>query len=94
MYRAEIIANRSVQDELIDSLEKGLEGFLYTLIPEVQGKGYQDKKMGNTVWPELNFLLIAYIKEGDAPALRKILGEVRSLYPREGIRLFMVRSED
>ena len=39
MYRVEIIANQSVQDDIIETLEENIPDFLYTLIPLVHGRG-------------------------------------------------------
>lgn len=47
-YRAEIICNQSVQDDLVDFLEQEIPDLEYTVIPEIQGKGMTSKKLGNT----------------------------------------------
>lgn len=94
MYRAEIIANRSVQDEIIEALETGITGILYTIISEVHGRGNRNRKLGTTIWPELNFVLFAYLADGDAERMRKIISDIKARFPNEGINLFMIHSID
>jgi hypothetical protein len=94
MFRAEIIANHSVQDELIEELEKAIPDVLYTVIPEVQGRGGNNRKLGTVTWPEVNFALFAYVSDGDAPTVRAVIADIKERFPNEGIKLFMVRAEE
>ena len=66
MYRVEIISNQSVQEDITELLEKELPSIQYTLIPEVQGRGLRTKKSGDTIWPEMNFVLFAYVELEEA----------------------------
>ena len=59
-YRIEIVSNQSVQDEIIELMEQEIPEIEYTLIPTVQGRGRSSKKLGDTTWPEQNFVLFAY----------------------------------
>ena len=52
MYRAEIVANQSIQEDLTELLEQTIPNILYTIIPLVQGRGKSDRKLGNTTWPD------------------------------------------
>ena len=47
MFRAEIIANQSVQEELVEAIESADCPMFYTYIPAVQGKGRQQKHFGD-----------------------------------------------
>ena len=60
LYRAEIISNQSVQEDIVERLEKELPSIQYTVIPEIHGRGTHTKKLGDTIWPEMNFVLFAY----------------------------------
>ena len=66
MYRVEIISNQSVQDDIIELLEQEIPSLQYSILPDVQGRGNKAKKLGDTVWPEMNFILFAYVQEEDA----------------------------
>ena len=57
-YRVEIICNQSIQDDVIELLEQEIQNIQYTVIENVNGKGLSSKKLGNTTWPEMNFLLL------------------------------------
>lgn len=94
MYRAEIISNQSVQDDISERLEKEIPGIQYTLIPEVHGKGLKTKKLGDTIWPEMNFILFAYIQDDEAKKVKEVIAQVKERFPNEGISLFFTRGED
>ena len=59
MKRMEVVANSSVESDIIEALEKVIPDFYYTLLPDIHGKGKTRYKLGTSVWPErkaLNFL--------------------------------------
>ena len=94
MYRAEIVSNQSVQDDITERLEKEIPGIQYTVIPEVHGKGLKTKKLGDVVWPEMNFILFAYIEDGDAKKVKDVIARVKERFPNEGISLFFTKGEN
>ena len=89
-YRAEIVANQSVQDVIIELLEQEIENIEYTIIPGVMGKGNHSKKLGDTIWPELNFILFVYTDKEGAEKITEIIKAVQTRYPKEGISLFFI----
>ena len=93
MTRCEIIANQSVQDEIISLMEEHIEGVLYTIIPTVLGRGKNSYKMGNSTWPETNFVLVSYIEDEKVPVLKAIIKAVKERFSDEGIKLFFVKAE-
>ena len=93
MYRAEIISNQSVQDDITEFLEREISGIQYTIIPEVHGKGISTKKLGDTIWPEMNFILFAYIEDDDAIKVKDVITQVKERFPNEGISLFFTKAE-
>lgn len=94
MIRIEIIANQSVQDDIIEKLETELPEMEYTIIPVVHGKGVSSHKLGNNIWPEENFLLFAYTNEETAAKAKSIIEETKARFPREGISLFGTPATD
>ena len=94
MYRAEIISNQSVQEDITERLEKEIPDIEYTVIPEIHGRGVRTKKMGDTIWPEMNFVLFAYIADENAPKVKAIVQEVKKRFPNEGISLFFTKAEE
>ena len=94
MYRIEIVANRSVKEEIVEGLEEAIPGALYTVIPEVEGRGKRDRKLGTTTWPELNFVLFAYVPDDRVAVVKEMIAEIKRRFPNEGIALFAIRSEE
>ena len=94
LYRAEIISNQSVQEDITERLEKEIPSIQYTLIPEVQGRGIRTKKSGDTVWPEMNFILFAYVELEEAKIIKSVVEAVKTRFPNEGISLFFTKSEE
>ena len=94
MYRAEIIANQSVQDDIIEVLEEYIPGILYTTIPLVNGRGKDDYKLGTSTWPETNFLLLGYVEDNQKEKVRAVINAVKEKFKDEGIKLFFVKAEE
>ena len=92
LYRAEIISNQSVQEDIVERLEKALSSIEYTVIPEIHGRGQRTKKLGDTVWPEMNFVLFTYVEEEAARKIKEIVEAVKQRFPNEGISLFFTKA--
>jgi len=88
LIRLELIANRSVEDDLYDLLRKRNANPYYTKFSEVQGFGNSGPRRGDHIFPEENFLLIIYCDEQTADAIRLTVDELKLLFPREGIVLY------
>lgn len=88
MKRLEIIANQSVREDLIESLETQIPGFQYSLLPTVHGRGPEDWKLGTTVWPEENFVLFAYVDDEVAAVAKTLVANLKARYPREGVKVY------
>ena len=94
LYRAEIISNQSVQEDITERLEEALPSIQYTVIPEIHGRGGRTKKLGDTVWPEMNFVLFAYVEKEDAVKIKAVVEAVKKRFPNEGISLFFTKAEE
>ncbi len=93
MIRCEIIANQSVQDEIITLLEEHISDCLYTIIPVVTGRGKNSYKLGTSSWPETNFILLTYVQEDKVQTVKAIIAAVKEKFKGEGIKLFCVKAE-
>lgn len=93
MIRAEIIANNSVQEDIIEVLEENVPGILYTVVPLVVGRGGADRKLGTTTWPETNFAMFSYIEDKYKRVVKACVDAVKTRFPDEGIKLFFVKAE-
>jgi len=94
MKRMELIANCSVENEIIEALETQVADFYYTILPQIHGRGKTKYRLGTATWPEMNFLLISYLDEENAAIAISAIQEVKSRFPREGIKLFVMDAEN
>ena len=94
LYRAEIISNQSVQEDITERLEEAIPSIEYTVIPEIHGRGLRTKKLGDTVWPEMNFVLFTYVEKEDALKVKAVVEAVKERFPNEGISLFFTKAEE
>ncbi|MBR1537378.1 MAG: hypothetical protein IJ630_10625 [Treponema sp.] len=94
MTRCEIIANQSVQEEIVSLMEEHIPGVLYTIIQTVVGRGKNSYKMGSSTWPETNFILISYIEDKELSVMKAIIKAVKEKFVGEGIKLFLVKAEE
>ncbi len=88
MVRTEIYANRSVEEDVFEAIEKRLPGFSYSLFEDVQGRGRSGVRHGTAIWPELNVLYVIVGPEFQAHLIREAIIEVKNAFPREGIKMF------
>ncbi len=94
MYRVEIIANKSVEEDISQLLEQYIPDFLYTVLPLAYGRGGSDRKLGDGTWPETNFVLISYIEDDWLPTVRAVVKGVKERFLGEGIKLFAMKAEE
>ncbi len=89
MRRLEIIANRSVEENIFEALERHGCGQFYTKLPVVLGVGESGPRMGDAIWPEENFMLIIWCKnDEEAEGVYDAVKEVRAKFPEEGMQVF------
>jgi hypothetical protein len=94
MKRLEIIANKSVQENILQGLEAHIEDFSYTLIPVVHGKGKNGERLGTAIWPEENCMIISYLTCRQADAANFIVENVKNRFPKEGIKIFFMEANE
>lgn len=92
MVRLEIVSNISLEDELFNALEEASINFYYTKLSGVKGKGDQGERQADSIWPQENFLLIAYLEEAEADKIIEIVYDVKCNFPKEGINVYKVTS--
>jgi len=88
MIRVEIIANNSVEENVLEALAKEQVGKFYTKISGVLGVGSAGPRMGDAVWPEENFSLVIWCEEDEARGIQRAIVNVKEKFPGEGIKLF------
>jgi hypothetical protein len=94
MIRIEIIANHSVEENILEALAEAQAAKHYTRYPNVMGVGRSGPKMGDAIWPEENFALVIWCEDDEARVIEQAVANVKERFPNEGIKLFGLRSGD
>jgi hypothetical protein len=90
MIRVEIIANHSVEENIMEALAREQVGKFYTKIPNILGVGSAGPRMGDAVWPEENFSMIIWCEEEEARAIKRVIAKIKEQFSGEGIKVFGV----
>ncbi|MCL2374228.1 MAG: hypothetical protein FWC65_03190 [Treponema sp.] len=93
MIRVEIIANQSVEENILEALKLEGVGKHYTKFPSILGVGSSGPRMGDAVWPEENFALVVWCEEEEARRIEQAVGYVKGRFPNEGIKVFGLPAE-
>jgi hypothetical protein len=93
MLRIEIIANHSVEENILEAFSQEGVGKFYTKYSNVFGIGNSGPRMGDAVWPEENFALIVWCEEDEARGIARAVAAVKKQFPDEGIRVFGIPAE-
>ncbi|MDR2177690.1 MAG: hypothetical protein LBP20_06575 [Treponema sp.] len=88
MFRVEIIANHSVEENILEAFSREGVGKFYTKYPNVFGVGNSGPRMGDAIWPEENMALVVWCEEDEARGIAHAVEEVKKQFPDEGIRVF------
>ncbi|MDR3116082.1 MAG: hypothetical protein LBU25_11260 [Treponema sp.] len=88
MIRIEIVANHSVEDNIMEALKHEGVGKFYTKYPSVFGVGSRGPRMGDAIWPEENFALVIWCEEEEARGIERAVQAVKKSFPDEGIKCF------
>ncbi|GAB6392920.1 MAG: hypothetical protein MdMp014T_2293 [Treponematales bacterium] len=88
MNRIEIIANHSVEENILEALAEAGAGKRYTKYPTVFGVGASGPRMGDAVWPEENFALVIWCDDDEARRIERAVAAVKKQFPGEGIKVF------
>jgi hypothetical protein len=90
MYRVEIIANHSVEENIMEALAREGVGKFYTKFPSILGVGSTGPRMGDSIWPEENFAIVIWCEKEEALGLQRAIAAVKEKFSQEGIKIFGV----
>ena len=88
MIRVEIIANQSVEENILDAFKYEGVGKYYTKYSNIYGVGTSGPRMGDAVWPEENFALVIWCEEEEVRGIVRAVEFVKKKFPGEGIKIF------
>jgi hypothetical protein len=90
MIRIEIIANQSVEENILGELHEGGLAKHYSQYNAVHGAGSSGPRLGDAVWPEENFCLVVWCAEEEARAILRVVSSIKERFPGEGIKFFSI----
>ncbi len=88
--RIEIIANQSIEEDIIEILESNIPGIQYTLEENIYGKGRTSRKLGTVIWPEMNFKITIYSSKENVNDIENYIEQIKERFPKEGISSFII----
>jgi hypothetical protein len=88
MIRIEIVANHSVEENILDALKDHGVGKFYTRYPNLHGIGSAGPHMGDAIWPEENFAMVVWCEDEEARGIEQAIARVKEQFPNEGVKLF------
>jgi hypothetical protein len=88
MIRLEIIANQSVEENILEAFNKEGIGKYYTKYPIVFGVGSSGPRMGDAIWPEQNFAMVIWCEKDEAAKIKRAVKAIKERYPDEGVKIF------
>ena len=94
MCRLEIIANNTVEEDIQNALNDVENGFYYTRVNNVHGRGSSKPRMGDAVWPEENFIYIIYADDEKANKMISAVKELKKKFTIEGIKIFKINYDE
>jgi hypothetical protein len=86
--RIEIIANLTVEENIMEALRTEGVAKFYTKTPSAHGVGRQGPRMGDAVWPEENFMMVVWCEMDEALGIERAVNRVKAEFPNEGVKLF------
>jgi len=93
MKRMVLIANPSIENEIINALEEKIIEFNYNIFPQKHGKGKSRYRLEKTTSYEMEFFLVSYLYDENAVKARKAIYKVREHFPREVIKLYFIDTQ-
>ncbi len=90
MKRIEIIFSQSIEEDIFLALKPIPAAQFFSVIPGIRGRGYSEPKMNDSVWPEVNELMIIYCDDESVGPIRAAIDVVRGKFPGEGLAMFVL----
>jgi hypothetical protein len=90
MNRMEIILNRAITQPLLEQISKlsWQDKPCYTVIKDAQGSGHSGLVLGDSIWPELNDIIILYVPEELTDEFLDTIHRIREFFPLQGLAVF------
>ena len=93
MKRIEVILTQAIESDFLQLYERECRRAQikckYTKIENVMGSGNTNPKLGDSIWPQLNVMLILYVEDGFVPVVSGIMKKLHEMYDGEGAAAFV-----
>ena len=89
MTQMVLIANHSVEEEIVGVLKHNIDDFNYMLFPASHGKLKNAIRLETPAWQDENFLLISSVNDHKAGMAESLINEIKSRFPEKEIKLFL-----
>ena len=83
-------AAQAVEQDILDAFEVFDVPQRYTIIPMAKGRGKTTPKLGDSVWPEENIIMIVYCDDDVVARIEQALELVRKKYHQDGIEFLVM----
>lgn len=93
LRRVELIFSAAVDEDFMDGFKKNKIGAHFTKLSGVTGAGFSNPKLGDSVWPQLNEMIIVYCSKDEAEKIVDLAKKIRDKYPMEGIACFISKAK-
>ena len=92
LKRVEVIFSAALDEDFVEGFKKNNIGSHFTKISGVTGAGFSNPKLGDSVWPQLNEMLVVYCPKDEAEKIVALVEELRQKYPMEGVACFLSKA--
>ncbi len=92
LKRVEIIFSAALDEDFAEGFKQNKIGAHFTKLSGVTGAGFSNPKLGDSVWPQLNEMLIIYCPKDEAKKITELVESLREKYPMEGIACFISKA--
>jgi len=93
LIRTEVIANRAVEEDLLEEFAALNVFDQHTRIPGVHGVGTSGQRRGDHIWPEENVLFLFYGDRESGDRVVEAVRRIKERFPDEGVRLFQFKAD-
>jgi len=93
MKRMVLIASRSLESEIMNTLEENINEFNSNIFPQKYGNGKVNYRSDTAASREMLFILVSYLDDEDAIKARKAIYTVKKHFPCEAIKLYFIDTQ-
>ncbi|MBR1919938.1 MAG: hypothetical protein IJ831_09975 [Spirochaetales bacterium] len=94
MQKLEIIMSAAIDNDFMHRCEVRNIARFYTKIDNVLGKGNQNPKLGNEVWPQFNVHYTIVVRDEEVDQIRMVINSLRRDFPDDGVACFITPCEE